>query len=428
MIMNVLFICVFFFEMLISTIFFSNIAEKKKKLSTIMIAGTLIFEIGALINIFIISTSWINVLFSIIATSILSMFFFKIKSSRAIFYSVLLVSISSFLEHIIIFVISSYSSLYIAEYKSETILLVVEIIISKVLYFIIVMILLGFTQKDESIIKIPTAFYIFPLITLISVTCFWYVSLNQHLEFRNQIILGIVSVLLLLATLFVFFSFQANAHRENKLLLLQQEQDKIKTDITYYEILEKQNNNLRAYAHDAKNHLSTIKNLNDNPEVEMYISKMIERLAEYGKVCHSGNHTLDVVIDKYVTECELNNIAFEFDIKNNNLSQIEPYDLVAILGNLLDNALEAAEQSQDKMVSIETDFRNNFSVIIVSNSCDKNPQFSNSELPITTKSNKRLHGFGLKSVRKTIKKYNGDIAFYYDDMTKSFVVTIMIEN
>lgn len=428
MIMNVLFICVFFFEMLISTIFFSNIAEKKKKLSTIMISGTLIFEIGALINIFIISTSWINVLFSIIATSILSMFFFKIKSSRAIFYSVLLVSISSFLEHIIIFVISSYSSLYIAEYKSETILLVVEIIISKILYFIVVMVLLRFTQKDESIVKIPTAFYIFPLITLISVICFWYVSLNQHLEFKNQIILGIVSALLFLATLFVFFSFQANAQRENKLLLLQQEQDKILTDINYYEILKKQNDNLRAYAHDAKNHLSTIKNLNDNPEVEMYISKMIERLAEYGKVCHSGNHTLDVVIDKYVTECDLNNIAFEFDIKNNNLSQVEPYDLVAILGNLLDNALEAAEQSQDRIISIETDFRNNFSVIIVSNSCDKNPQLSNSELPVTTKSNKRLHSFGLKSVRKTIKKYNGDIAFYYDKTAKTFVVTIMIEN
>ena len=428
MIMNVLFICVFFFEMLISTIFFSNIAEKKKKLSTIMVLGSLIFEIGALINIFIISTSWINVLFSVTANLILSLFFFKIKPSRAGFYSVLLVSISSFLEHIIIFVISSYSDLYIAEYKSETILLVIEIIISKVLYFIVVMILLRFTQKDEAIVKIPTAFYIFPLITIISVICFWYVSLNQHLEFKNQIILGIVSILLFLATLFVFFSFQANANRENKLLLLQQEQDKIKTDITYYDILEKQNNSLRAYAHDAKKHLSAIKNLNTNPEIEIFISKMTERLEEYGKVCHSGNHTLDVVIDKYVTECDINGINFEFDIKNNNLATINVYDIVTILGNLLDNAVEAAEQSQDKIVSIETDFRNNFSVIIVSNSCDKNPQVSNSELPVTTKSNKRLHGFGLKSVRKTIKKYNGDIAFYYDDMTKSFVVTIMIEN
>lgn len=427
MMMNILFICVFFFEMLISTIFFSNIAEKKKPLSAIVVLGTLLFEIGALINIFIISTSWLNVLFSIIANLVFSVCFFKIKSIRAGFYSVLIVSLSSFLEYIIIFIVSSYSNLYIAEYESETILLVIEIIISKVLYFLVVMILLRFTQKDDNIVKVPTAFYIFPLITLISVICFWYVSLNQYLEFKNQIILSIVSVLLLLATLFVFFSFQANAQRENKLLLLQQEQDKILTDINYYEILEKQNDNLRAYAHDAKNHLSIIKNLNNNPEIEMYISKMIERLAEYGKVCHSGNHSLDVVIDKYLTESELNNIAFEFDIKNNNLSQVEPYDLVAILGNLLDNALEAAEQSQDKMVSIETDFRNNFSVIIVSNSCDKNPQLSNSELPVTTKSNKRLHGFGLKSVRKTIKEYNGDIAFEYISKEKVFIVTIMLD-
>lgn len=427
MMMEILFVCVFFFEMLISTIFFSNIAEKKKPLSAIVVLGTLIFEIGALINIFIISTSWLNVLFSIIANLVFSVCFFKIKPIRAGFYSVLIVSLSSFLEYIIIFIVSSYSNLYIAEYESETILLVIEIIISKVLYFLVVMILLRFTQKDDNIVKVPTAFYIFPLITLISVICFWYVSLNQYLEFKNQIILSIVSVFLLLATLFVFFSFQANAQRENKLLLLQQEQDKILTDINYYEILEKQNDNLRAYAHDAKNHLSIIKNLNNNPEVEMYISKMIERLAEYGKVCHSGNHSLDVVIDKYVTESELNNIAFEFDIKNNNLSQVEPYDLVAILGNLLDNALEAAEQSQDKMVSIETDFRNNFSVIIVSNSCDKNPQLSNSELPVTTKSNKRLHGFGLKSVRKTIKKYNGDIAFEYISKEKVFIVTIMLD-
>lgn len=428
MMIKILFICVFFFEILISTIFFSNIAEKKKPLSVIVVLGTLIFEIGALINIFIISTSWLNVSFSVIANLVLSVCFFKIKPIRAGFYSVLLVSLSSFLEYIIIFIISSYSNLYIAEYKSETILLVIEIIISKVLYFFIVMILLRFTQKDDTIVKIPTTFYIFPLITLISVICFWYISLNQYLEFKNQIILGVVSILLLLATLFVFFSFQANAQRESKLLLLQQEQNKIKTDITYYDILEKQNNNIRAYAHDAKNHLSAIRSLNTNPEIEIYISKMTDRLEEYGKVCHSGNHTLDVVIDKYVTECDINNINFEFDIKNNNLSTINAYDIVTILGNLLDNAVDAAEKSKDKKIGIETDFRNNFSVIIVSNSCDKNPQLNNSELPVTTKNNKRLHGFGLKSVRKTIKKYNGDIAFDYDNMTKCFIVTVMIEN
>ncbi len=428
MVMNVLFICVFFLEMLISTIFFNSIAEKRKSLSTIMIFGTLIFEIGALINIFIISTSWLNILFSFVVNLILSVVCFKMKFIRAGFYSVLLVSISSILEHTIIFIISSYSNLYIAEYKSETILLVIEIIISKVLYFLVAMILLHFSQKDKTIVKVPTTFYVFPLCTLIAVICFWYISLNQYIEFKNQVILGIVSMLLLFATLFIFFAFQANAQRENKLLLLQQEQDKIKTDITYYNILEQQNSNLRVYAHDAKNHLSAIKNLNENPEIEIHISKMIESLSEYGKVCHSGNHTLDVVIDKYVAECKIRKVNFEFDIKNNNLSQINPYDIVTILGNLLDNAVEAAEKAEKKQVSIETDFRNNFSVIIVSNYCDNSPKLDETGLPFTTKRNNRLHGIGLKSVKKTVKKYDGDLAFEFDATSNKTVVTVMIEN
>lgn len=426
--MNILFICVFFFEMLISAIFFSNIAEKKKPLSVIVISGILIFEIGAFVNIFIISTSWLNVLLSVIANLVLSVFFFKIKSVRAGFYSLLLVAISTFLEHITVFMISSYSNLYITEYKSETTLLVIEIIISKILYFLVAMILLRFTQRDNTIVKIPTAFYVFPLITLVSVICFWYISLNQHLEIKNQIILGIVSFLLLFATLFVFFAFQAIAQRENKLLLLQQEKDKNKTDITYYNILEQQNNNLRAYAHDAKNHLSAIKNLNENPEVEVHISKMVESLAEYCRVCHSGNHTLDVIVDKYVTECKINEVNFEFDVKNNNLSQIDSYDIVTILCNLLDNAIEAAEKSERKQVRIETDFRNNFSVIIVSNSCDTSPKLDDTEFPVTTKKNNRLHGFGLKSVKKAVKKYKGDLDFEYDNICNRIIVTVMIEN
>ena len=87
---------------------------------------------------------------------------------------------------------------------------------------------------------------------------------------------------------------------------------------------------------------------------------------------------------------KLNDWYKKFDIKNNNLSQIEPYDLVGILGNLLDNAIEATEKSKDKTVRIESDFRNNFSVIIVSNSCVNTPKLDNSKLPSTTKNNKRF--------------------------------------
>lgn len=427
MIMDVLFISVFFIEMLISIIFFSNIAERKKSLTTTIILGTLIFEIGAIINIFIISTSWINVTFSFLANLILFVFFFKTKPIRAGFYSLLLVTISTFLEHITVFIVSSLSNLYLTEYKSKITLLVIEIIISKILYFLIAMMLLRFSQKDKKIVKVPITFYVFPLITLIAVISFWYISLKQYLEISSQVILGIVSFLLFLATLSVFFSFQANAKRENELLLLQQEKEKIKTDINYYDILERQNNNLRIYAHDAKNHLSAIKNLNNSPEIDTYVSKMIESLEEYSNVSHSGNKILDVIINKYVTECNINNINFFYDIKNNNLIGLEFHDIVSILGNLLDNAIEGVINSKEKSITFETDYRNNYTVIIISNSCDNRPILDNNKFPLTTKTNTSLHGFGLKSVKRTIKKYDGDLSVEYDDNKKLFIATIMLD-
>ncbi len=426
MLINIAFTVVFFIEMLIATIFFNSISERKKPLPLILIVGTLIFEIGTLINIFIVSTSWLNVSFSILATLSLSTLFFKMKTKRAVFYSVLLVAISTFLEHIVIFIISSLSNLYLTNYQSETTLLVAEVIISKIIYFLFVLILQKSSQKDKTILKVPVAFYLFPIITLISVLCFWYISLNQQLELQNQIVLGFVSVLLLFATLFIFFIFQTNAQRENQILLLQQEQDKIKTDISYYEILEKQNTDLRIYAHDAKNHISAIKNLNRDPEIDSYVSEMLESLERHINISHSGNRILDVIINKYITECNIHNIKFTFDVKNNNLSNLEYHDTVAILGNLLDNAIEAAQLSEKRNITFETDYRNNYSVIIISNSSDNQPLFDDNKTPITTKPNKALHGFGLKSVKKVIKKYSGDFALEYDENKKNFIVTAML--
>lgn len=427
MIMKILFVFVFFIEMLILATFLNNITERKKSLLFTILIGTIIFEIGAIINNYFISTVWLNVSFSFTVSFCFSLLCFQIKPLRAVFFSLLLVAISTIIELITIFVISSLTNLYITNYESQTILLVVEIVISKILYFIITMLLLRFYKKDDIRIKIPAIFFIFPTITSFTVICFWYISLNQQIEYKNQIILAIISALLFLSTVFVFFAFQANAQKENKIFMLQQEQEKVKIDLSYYDILEKQNTNLRLYAHDARNHLSAIMSLNTDPKIGTYVFKMIENLEEYSKVSHSGNRILDVIIDKYVTECNINNIEFFFDVKNNNLTGLEYHDIVSILGNLLDNAIEAALKSEEKSITFETDYRNNYSVIVISNSCDIPPIFNNSKTPITTKSNKSLHGFGLQSVKKTIKKYDGDISIEYDRGQKIFIATIMLD-
>ncbi|MBQ5592018.1 MAG: GHKL domain-containing protein [Clostridia bacterium] len=330
-------------------------------------------------------------------------------------------------ELIAIFSISALFNIELTSYNDNIYILLADVLTSKFLYFITLLILSGIINKNQKTSKIPLSFYLFPTAALSSLVMFWYIMTTYQLSKNTMIVITCVSVFLFLSTILLFISYHYNAEKEQELLLLRQESEKLNTDLKYFDILVNQNNNLRAYAHDTKNHLSAIRNLNTNSEIEMHLLKMSESLAQYSKVCHSGNHTLDVVVDKYVTECRLNGLNFEFDIKNNNLSTIEPYDTVTILGNLLDNALETAKTSKQKTVTFETDYRNDFFVIIISNSCDTNPILNGKALPSTTKANKQLHGFGLKSVRNTLKKYNGDISFDYDNREKVFVVTVMVD-
>lgn len=128
---------------------------------------------------------------------------------------------------------------------------------------------------------------------------------------------------------------------------------------------------------------------------------------------------------KYTVDCDMRGIQFDYDVRVCNLAQLDGIDLAAILGNLMDNAVSAAEQSAGKTISLSTVHRNSYSVIVVSNSCDVPPKQSGNRL-LSTKSDSSLHGFGLKSVKKTICKYQGDFEWGYDADKKSFTITVMI--
>lgn len=133
------------------------------------------------------------------------------------------------------------------------------------------------------------------------------------------------------------------------------------------------------------------------------------------------------MIHKFSVDCEIRGICFDYDVKLCNLNMIEDIDLVAILGNLIDNAILAAEKSKQRWVSLATAQRNSYSIIVITNSCDTPPKHNGNRL-ITSKIDNHVHGFGLKSVKKTLRKYEGDFELEYDDKNKEFAVTVMVGN
>ena len=109
-------------------------------------------------------------------------------------------------------------------------------------------------------------------------------------------------------------------------------------------------------------------------------------------------------------------------------TNIRSVDLVAILGNLLDNALEAVEGTEGNLRFINLTIRriNEMLIIKLENGCKAVPVITEGELK-TTKKDADLHGWGLKSVRTTAERYDGIVETEYGGCRFCTVVTLSYE-
>ena len=419
-------IAVTFVEMLISYIVFSHLADLKHPLWACLLAGTVIFESAVAVNVFLFNNIWVNGIYFAMINIVFALLFFYISPVKAIFYSVLIDIFSTALEFATIFLFSMIFKVDIREYNSSISVLIIEGTISKVVYFIVCLLLIKFIHKESVKSEFPKSLYIYPASTMIALLAFWKICIDDTLSPLSQIMFSVISLLLFSATVVLFITYQHHIEKESTVIAMQGELSRLKTEKSYYDILEHQDEQLLAYAHDTKNHLSAIKNLNNNPQIDAYLDEMAKNLKTYRNVCRSGNITLDVIINKYITECKIKGITFTHDVRVSNLKCIDDFDLVTILGNLLDNAIEAAEKSAQKSISIETDCRNNYSIIIVSNSCDSAPKLRGDKL-LTTKTDSSVHGIGMKNVAKAVKKYDGDLSWEFIQSEKLFKVTIIMK-
>lgn len=412
-------------EMLISYIFFQKTAAGKISYRKIFILGAVMFTISGTINSLFEDMIWLNISNFFLINLIFSLKCFEIKKGKAVFYSAILVILSAALKFATVYTLSSTFGQQIIYNGNSDTLNFIELIMSKALYFFACLILAKIAKKDSANTKPPIGFFIFSFSVVLALSVFWYICLVEYISETNQLLLSVVSLLLFGSTVFLFIIYQNDAEKDRQYFLLKSKLTKLQTEKTYYDILEQQNRDLMLYAHDTKKHLTAINDLNTNPQIEAYLREMTNRLSNYSRSCNSGNKTLDVIVNRYKTECEIKKLNFDFDVRTNNLYFVHDFDLVAILNNLLDNAIEAACNSTERSVFLETDFRNSYSVIVITNSCDRAP-VSNDRQLITTKKDKSVHGFGLKSVSDTLKKYNGDLHWDYLKDKNMFVCTVAL--
>ena len=179
-----------------------------------------------------------------------------------------------------------------------------------------------------------------------------------------------------------------------------------------YENIEKN----RKMRHDLKHHMLALKGLLDHNEImeaKEYLNQYLNLFSECEMLKICDNLVVNMLVSHYHTLAKENNIDFFIRINIPKNLPIEAPDLSIILGNLLENAMDAALNFPRK-VFLNMLYYGKMLVITVDNSFDGIVR-QNGKNYLSTKPNHK--GLGLKSIHDIAEKYNGGVEFSHDGTT-----------
>ncbi|MBD5544811.1 MAG: GHKL domain-containing protein [Lachnospiraceae bacterium] len=166
----------------------------------------------------------------------------------------------------------------------------------------------------------------------------------------------------------------------------------------------------RQFRHDWKNRIQVLQGIAEQENVQLlheYVSEIENKANEYQVYSNTGNLLIDSIINSKLDNARKKKIEIEASVMLPANLSINTDDMIVILGNLLDNAIEACERLKEfRTISFLMKYEGGCILINIKNSFDQVIRTSENEF-VTRKEDKELHGIGLKSVRNTIERYNG---------------------
>lgn len=171
--------------------------------------------------------------------------------------------------------------------------------------------------------------------------------------------------------------------------------------------------NIRALAHDMRNHLLAIRQLaaaGESDKVGAYVDAMLSELSLEAQGVETGSDLLNGLISEKAAEASKDGVELSVVLDSDLVSFVSNADLCTLFGNTLDNAIEACRKVPDpalRYIALRGVGAAGQAVVTVSNSCVGTVCPGTGGLPETTKEQGERHGLGLKNVRRVLEKYGG---------------------
>ena len=238
----------------------------------------------------------------------------------------------------------------------------------------------------------------------------------------------VLSIVLMMSVL--IFRISRQYEKEKELAKLKSEQaELLERDYTTlnhaYEV------NAKLF-HDFHNHIGVLQQLLSHQkiqEAEEYLNSLQAPVREMTDTIWTGDETIDYLINSMAARAKSDKIEFLIQVEFPRHTNVRSADLCAVIGNFLDNALEAARQASErerKYIRLTIRRINQMLVIKVENSFGTH-LIKEGDVLKTTKAEEGLHGWGLKSARTAAEKYSGCVQTMYTDCVFQVVATLSFQ-
>lgn len=387
--------------------------------------STSIFYVATQVTLAMVEKSSPNVLFAI---NLITVFIFCFISYRGKFATkIILVTLLMFLWMAVEILVGYIFELCGINYRSvET----SGSIISKLIIIIIIkLIKSNINYKVNQVLPIKTNLFLLciPMCSIYIVHNIFKGSEVINFSYTFPVVSSFI-ILGMNSAIFIVFDKMVEEQelRKNQILFVQQ------MDLYEKQVHEQEHTamEIRRLHHDLKAHFVSLKVELENNKIDQaleYINKVLETdSAIKNKVCKSGNLLIDLLVNykcilahkkqiKFTVLCTIPSIVY---IKNSNLS--------VILGNVLDNAIEANEKVSipERFVDISLLYNKGCLTIIVKNSFSGRVRKRRNGTFLSTKMDKKNHGIGLSSVKTVVEIYNGEMISKTEGNV--FITTIML--
>lgn len=354
---------------------------------------------------------------------------FYIKWYNRILLSVIAYALSGAIEYFVVAVISKLFNISIED-CSKGEFYVLGMFMSKVLLFCVVIII---RSRKHKMIYTKFSFNILPVLVVpISTIMVFFLQYNFYShDFTRETQLNIISVicygLLFLSNIIVFDIIDwiyKTIEQEAKLAMAEQ---LLSTQSEQYQNFFDQQKRFLQMKHDHKNFIIGVLTDLKTKRSDDAIFRMEQQLELINKNTNivDINNVFELLIKYKERGLSEKNIRIDCDYLNLKKINIPSIDMAILLGNVIDNAIEATEKttsSTERIIKIVTRLHNRQVIIVVSNPIEK---FIDVENLVSTKSSE-LHGFGVISMKSIAEKYGGNV--FFESEENVFHTHIILEN